>query len=122
MARRSTIPTSARSSIISPRPTDVSALRRLANVVCSAANALRRFPFNKTGAVVFCRRLPRKIVAKPAKSANASPYRWFSAEIAMMFKLSSLPHTAYRAPVGHGRFAGTGSSLSLLILRRRRDG
>src|SRR5260370_2065699 len=29
----------------------------------------------------------------------------------MSFRLSSLLHTAYRAPVGHGRFAGTGGSL-----------
>ena len=45
-----------------------------------------------------------------------------SAEIKLWFKLSSLLHTAYRAALGHGRSAGTGSSLLFLIPRRRRDG
>jgi hypothetical protein len=51
------------------------------------------------------------MIAKQAKSANASQKRWFSAEIELWFALSSVAHTAYRAPVGHGRFAGTDSSL-----------
>src|ERR1700736_5269954 len=35
----------------------------------------------------------------------------------MTFKLSSSAHTAYRARVGHGRFAGTGSSLLFFCAR-----
>jgi hypothetical protein len=62
------------------------------------------------------------MIAKQAKTSNEARYRSFSAEIPMSFKLSSVRYTAYRAPVGHGRFAGTGSSLLFLILRRRRDG
>jgi hypothetical protein len=65
---------------------------------------------------------PHQLIAKQAKTANASQKRWFSAEIELWFTLSSLAYTAYRAPVGHGRFAGTDSSLLFLIPRRRRDG
>jgi hypothetical protein len=51
------------------------------------------------------------MMAKRTKVANAPQNDGFSAEIATSFKLSSSAHTAYRAHVGHGRFAGIGSSL-----------
>jgi hypothetical protein len=65
---------------------------------------------------------PQQMIAKQAKMANARQKSWFSSEIELWFALSSQAHTAYRAPVGHGRFAGTDSSLIFLIPRRRRDG
>jgi len=54
---------------------------------------------------------PHQMIAKQAKSANASQKRWFFPEIELWFTLSSSAHTAYRVAVGHGRFAGTDSSL-----------
>jgi hypothetical protein len=54
------------------------------------------FPGNWNPAA-FCHRSPHQMIMKQAKKANAARYRSFSAGIPMWFKLSSVPHTAYRA-------------------------
>jgi hypothetical protein len=48
--------------------------------------------------VAFCDPSPWQMITKQAKTVNAARYRSFSAKISLWFKLSSVPHTAYRAP------------------------
>jgi CspA family cold shock protein len=48
---------------------------------------------------------------KSVKTGKCAAILTFSAQIITWLGLSSVRHTAYRAAVGHGRCAGTGSSL-----------
>lgn len=67
-------------------------------------------------------RLPRQMIVKRSKTANARRYWSFSAEMPLSFKLSSVSHTAYREPIGHAGLRGPAARYCFLILRRRRDG
>src|ERR1700737_4873969 len=105
MARRSRMRTLARSSIISPRPTEIRSKLNL------RAHRRDRAPVLPLGTGRGCHNFAASNDRETGKKGKMRRDNDVFREIPTSFKLSSLLHTAYRAPFGHGRFAGTGGSL-----------